>query len=305
MSVLRSQKSGNLTGGSGSASEPDLTSPKRDDAFVNQRKRKLPDPDYDVKAELSSFRNEIMSFFMEFGITQKADMADLKQDLNEIKSDIQTLKNATQTLSEKYENIHEELSTIKSENIELKEKIQILENKVQSIKIHYNDASTSAQVSGPLPAVIEQQDLILEMQERQRRLNNIIIVGIPEKNEADSTLRKQNDQELVMNAIKTVYKSCPDPINVMRIGKYKYGRSRPIKVSFESPNTVKFIFQNKASISNDLRIYADKTTAQQNYLKYLNEELLRREKDGELDLMIKYVNGNPKIIKKSAKNFNP
>lgn len=306
MSVLHSPKSGNLISGSGSASEPDLTSPTRNDMFVNQRKRKQPDSDYNVKDELNSFRNEIMSFFREFGNTQKADITDLKQDLIEIKSEIQTLKTATQVLSEKYENIHMELSSIKSENTELKEKVQILESKLQSFNaINTNTNTDVTPVNSPLPAIAAQQDLILEMQERNRRLNNVILVGIPEINEANSTLRKQNDQNLVMKSIKTIYDNCPMPIFTVRIGKYQYGKNRPIKVCFESSNTVKHIFKNKSKLGKDFRIYADQTTSQQNYLKYLKDELLRREKEGESDLTIKYINGNPKIVQKYTKNSTP
>lgn len=302
-----SPKSSGFMSGSGSVSQPDLSTPTRDEMYVSQRKRKLPNIDVDVTAELGLFRQEIMSFFKEFAISQKTDMGDLKQDLSEIKNELKTLKNVTQNLSEKYNNIHEELSTIKSENLEIKEKMQNLETEIQSLKENENNVncpalSQAAAATFTGPPFATHEDLILEVQERQRRLQNLIIVGIPEKSESDATIRKQYDHDLIMRTLKSIYDNCPPPTKVMRLGKYKYGKNRPLKLFFESADTVKHIFKNRSKISNDVRIYADQTPAQLNYIKDLKVDLQKRQAGGELDLVIKYINGHPKIIKKAAKN---
>lgn len=70
MSVHHSPKSGKLTSGSGSGSQPDLRT-----YFENMNttafKRKYPDYGLEWKADLKSFKTDIMSFFAEFANTQK------------------------------------------------------------------------------------------------------------------------------------------------------------------------------------------------------------------------------------------
>lgn len=65
----------------------------------------------------------------------------------------------------------------------------------------------------------------------------------------------------------------------------------------------KLLLREKNNITDgNIKIYPDKTKIEQLHLKILNEELKIRQKNGEDNLIIKYKNGYPKIIK-APKNY--
>lgn len=306
-----------ISGSGGGSSKNDLRTSTSEESLVKQRKRKQPDSDVSVTTELNLFRNEIMSFFKEFGKTQKADISDIKQNLGEIKAEFQTLKTEISNLSQQCGNLQAEVSIIQTENKEFREKFGELEANMHSLKIKDNfiTAATAAAAGAgepsttgaPLPLIYStpnasHEALIFELEERQRRSNNIIVVGISEITEKNLKLRQEYDLLEIMKILKNIYEDCPCPVKTMRLGKYTYGIDRPIRVSFESTDTIKLILRNKFKLTGEVRVYADQTPSQRSYLKSVKDELLRRERDGESDLIIKYVKGLPRIVKRPSKN---
>lgn len=80
-------------------------------------------------------------------------------------------------------------------------------------------------------------------------------------------------------------------------------KARPMKLCFDSQETVKIILRNKTGIKeNSFRIYSDQTPYQQNFMVNLKKELKERQERGETDLTIKYIKGIPKIITQPSKN---
>lgn len=311
MSVHRSPKSGKLGRDDGGGSSPDLHTPTCEETFIS-RKRNRPDLDVDIiKSELDSFRKEIMCFFKEFAKSQKTDIMGLKQDLVEIKDEIKTLNSVTENLSQKYDNMQKEVSDIKSENAEFREKLQTLQSEIiHSAKISANSTTATIDATPPISLVTNtpnasHEALFLEIEERHRRLNNIIIVGISELAEKNLMLRQQYDLDEGMKVLETILEQCPKPVKTIRLGKYSHDNNRPIKAFFKSPDTVRAILRNKSKLTDErVRIYADQTPSQKTYLQNLKDELLRRKNDGESDLMIKYVKGVPKIMIMPPKNSN-
>lgn len=123
-----------ISGSGGSSSKNDLRTSTSEESLVKQRKRKQPDSDVSVTTELNLFRNEIMSFFKEFGKTQKADISDIKQNLGEIKAEFQTLKTEISNLSQQCGNLQAEVSIIQTENKEFREKFGELEANMHSLR---------------------------------------------------------------------------------------------------------------------------------------------------------------------------
>lgn len=304
MSVQHSPKGAQEISDSGSSSQSDLNSLARQECFVKQRKRKQPTSDGDIKLEINMFRHEMMSFFQDFSKTHKENICEIKQDLMEIKQEMKTLKNTNEKLSQDYEKVCTDLQNIKITNKEMQEKIKQMEQNLNSIKSNSNtEKNMNLNLPQLQPPTACAEDIILEFQDRQQRLNNVIIVGIPEyEGENVVLLRQKYDLEKAVNLLKVILPDCPIPIKTIRLGKYNAEKTRPLKVCLESHDIVKKLLRNKSKLSDDQRLYADQTPAQRSYLEQLSAELKRREDEGESNLTIKYIKGIPKIVEKPSKN---
>ena len=98
-------------------------------------------------------------------------------------------------------------------------------------------------------------------------MNNIIILGAPEKDNPDRAERNKVDQALAEELLKTLeIKEAPE--KSYRVGAYSKKKSqenassndaksngseqtgRPLKVTFKSPDTVKFIMENATKLAS-------------------------------------------------------
>lgn len=61
------------------------------------------------------------------------------------------------------------------------------------------------------------------------------------------------------------------------------------------------VLRNKFKLTKPTKIQPDQTVMQREYLKYLRDELERRTRNGETDLTIKYIYGQPKIVNQTDK----
>lgn len=148
------------------------------------------------------------------------------------------------------------------------------------------------------------EQLISEMQERKKRENNIIIVGICEQTSAKAQERMLKDENDVVNIISAACQGIAKPIKVYRIGKYNPGKNRRIKICFDKPEPALTLLRNKIKFPDNIKIYSDQTPAQQKYFQSVKDELTQRIKAGENDIIIKYINGVPTIVKSVSKNSN-
>lgn len=295
-------------------SEPDLRSPGSSEFLTPTRnftpisKRKQPDPDVGIiKEELAMFRKEMMAFFKGFAVQQKEDIAELKENLVEIRDEIKTMRDTTDNLTLRYKDINQEVSELKTENSDMRDKLKTLESDIKLIKTTHLQNEQAPSTSGVCSTSYSaQEDMFHELEERQRRMNNIIVVGIKEPIEKNAKIRQKHDQDQVMEILKKIYenKDCPTPLKYSRLGKYNPDKTRLIKVSLQSTDEVKFTLRNKSKLpeNTNIRVYADQTPAQKAYLHTIQEELKTREKNGELDIGIKYIKGIPKIVKNPSKN---
>lgn len=287
MSMLRSP----FKGGSGSGSTPDL---RNLDKYI-QRKRKNVDPepvspesDRDIRKEWNEFRKEIMPILRD----QSSSSAQICQQITEIKNEFKNMNSIIEKLVSEQSELKNEINEMKMQNTLINDKVKSLEVSVTTIK---NNSTTIEN-----PPRLCNETIILELKDRTEREKNVIIAGICEKNIKNFEIRRKHDYEEVMKVMKSIDAACPDPLRILRLGKYTDGKHRLTKVCFQSAEIAKNILKNKDKINNSqIQIYTDKTLAQKEYLKHLYTELTQRVQKGESNLTVKYVNGTPKIIKQS------
>ncbi|CAG4950241.1 unnamed protein product [Parnassius apollo] len=88
---------------------------------------------------------------------------------------------------------------------------------------------------------VNEQIIRREVQERKKRENNIIIVGISEQNFTSTEERILKDEVEVLNITSIIEKDIPKPNKIFRIGKYNPGKQRRVKVCFDKPETAKVL----------------------------------------------------------------
>ncbi|KAJ2937133.1 hypothetical protein O0L34_g19442 [Tuta absoluta] len=159
-------------------------------------------------------------------------------------------------------------------------------------------------------SMLATESAINEMSERANRSTNLIIYDIPEPTIGDVDQRRAHDSEQCKKIIaKVTNKVNCSGIKVFRLGAPKTSpganpRPRPVKVILKNKSDAIEVLRNKAKLENSRAVTADLTPMQREYLKYLREELDKRSNDGEADLTIKYVRGQPMIVKKGPSQKN-
>lgn len=243
--------------------------------------------------------SEMLAFFTSNNTMQMDNFSKISEDILVIKNQVSDIKSTTDSLNEEQNKLKSEITDIKTSNKLTQNKVELLESKIQSINSNMSQCGTLE--ASPKEKV--QEDIIMELNERNLRSKNILISGITESTSTDPKERQVHDKNMSMSIIKTIYADCPQPRYVFRVGKYKKDKNRLVKVCFDSSDIVLNILRNKSSVKNEMnKFYPDQTPQQQSYMKYLKEELDSRTKNGETNLIIKYVRGTPKIISTPPKN---
>lgn len=270
----------------------------KDKPQITFRKRKELEPDFSIKQEFESLRNEMRSFMTSFSNLQNENMSIMQQDMNEIKEQLSGIRLSTEKVVEEQSKIKDELENLRRHCIINENSIKSLQNEVNRTKsIQIPPSSTQSQTS---PFTYE--ELLTEIQERTQRQKNIIIIGVPESSHENTTERVKYDTNEVLNVLQTIEKSCPHPLKIFRIGKYVAGRNRPLKACFESEQIVMRLLRNRTNIKNNIKLYSDQTYNQRSYLNQLKSELMQRQENGEENITIKYIKGTPKIVAQQPKN---
>lgn len=147
-----------------------------------------------------------------------------------------------------------------------------------------------------------EEDVVMELQERQKREKNIILLNVPECCDSNPVNRKSADEKEVRKIAQELTGTVPEIVTIFRLGKKldsNAGNVRPVKVvlasRFESIN----ILKNRNRCSGNVRIKNDLTPKQQEHLRKLKSVLETRLANGE-ELTIKYIKGTPKIVEKEA-----
>lgn len=311
MSVQRSptKKNPEVKGGS----LTDLSKMQLENINTAQRKRKQPENDCDCQVEIQELRHEIshITKLLETLIDkQDVTLENMKQNLTEIKDQICDIKQATTSLTAEQNDIRSELSKLNTQQNVSETKMQHIESNFEQItnkltvaegKLQSLDALLQKNPTTKLDSTNE--EFFWEIQERNNRMKNLIIFGVPEYSQADIKLRHQHDQQEVAKILDSLIDNCPKPFKIIRIGKYNKDKNRHIKICFTESETPRLLLSNKTKLKNTFKIFTDQTPMQQKLFRETKMELNRRLSAGETNLIIKYVKGIPKVIEnRSQKN---
>lgn len=150
-------------------------------------------------------------------------------------------------------------------------------------------------------SMLATESAIQEMAERANRANNLIVYDIPESSSDVVEQRIEHDKKECVAVMQNVTGKVKfDGIKLFRLGARKSvagARPRPLKVVLHSKRDALEVLRNKSKLSKPSSIVADQTPMQREYMKHLREELTKRTNDGETDITIKYVRGQPTIVK--------
>lgn len=178
-----------------------------------------------------------------------------------------------------------------------------LREELNDIKKQLSESQTAPPPVPLLPTVSlpDTNALIEELAERERRSNNVIMVGIKESESDNNSDRIAYDElcvKKILSEINTESDHSVSVVRVLRLGRREPGggKPRPVKVVFGSRQDSLWVLKNKSKLKKEVRVYDDKTPKQREELNKLRENLKVRIDKGEKDLTIKYIRGSPKIV---------
>ncbi|CAH2087332.1 unnamed protein product [Euphydryas editha] len=215
----------------------------------------------------------------------------LRVEITTIKDSLSTFKQQLGNLSERMEKVETDIKkceSVSSDICYLKSSFEKLEmEKDKLLSTMNNDPLATTLQNTPHTAY---EDLAAELHDRALRSKNIVVVGILEDTNSDVSKMKEQDKQKLQKILHTINPNCPLPLRIYRLGKQISGKSRPIKVCFESESTVKYLLRNKTKIKNEkLRIYSDQTPQQKQYMSALR-------KLEELTCILKYIPTDVHIV---------
>ena len=128
-------------------------------------------------------------------------------------------------------------------------------------------------------------DILDEVEQRQRRMNNVMIFGLPESTEALAD-RRRFDEANIQELFSEVGAVGICPINFRRIGKIVEGRCRPLRVEMSATANADRVIRSGRKLRNSSRfrrvfVSKDLTKSQQEEVRNLRTELVRRRDLGE------------------------
>lgn len=273
------------------------------DSELNQvtirNKRKQPeDDDTTIKKELSELRKQMAEMMALLTSTSYAQT----ENIDQICQTVTTIKNYVKNIVNTMDHIILEQEILKANLDNLKKGAEISDKKIKSLEsdiVALKSTSTSNQIT------LKNEELISEIQERNARAKNIVIVGIPQSKSSISIERYEHDKKEILKLTSTMYAECPEPEKIFRLGKPKTDGTRPLKVCHKSEEIAKTLLRNRSTKFENIKIFSDQTVGQRKYLQNLKIELQTRTTNGETDLHVKYVKGTPKIVKSLEKKALP
>lgn len=161
----------------------------------------------------------------------------------------------------------------------------------------------AAQSNSPMVDNSQFEEILQEMNERQRRKCNVVVFGFKEDVITGVQSRADRDKNNIADMLREI--SVPENVCVkaIRIGKADHNRNtpRPIKVTVNDEFLTHEIIRKAKNLSNtvrykDIRISLDRTPRQIDYYKSVKSQLTERIAGGENNLRIKYVRGIPRIV---------
>ncbi|CAL8117046.1 unnamed protein product [Orchesella dallaii] len=186
--------------------------------------------------------------------------------------------------------IKQENSKLKSDvTAEVKEEIGKIADRITNLEEKYeqlvvqnaSSADNAKTMQESLTNITEMHNKLKEQQDRIHRINNIIVMGIPENENALTTLHNILDIVLPNNTYRTHTK-------VIRVGKPAEMKTRPIRVQLNSNNEVYTALRNGVllkdiEIHRNVYIRKDQTKLQQDERRRYMQEKKRTQTQDDME----------------------
>lgn len=150
---------------------------------------------------------------------------------------------------------------------------------------------------------IDFEEIVIELEERQKRKKNVIVYNIPEPN-SNAALNEQraSDKVNVSAILNTVLPELPcDNLKLFRLGAFSTTKNRPVRVILDNEEAVRKVLKNSSKLKSknehkNINISADRTKKQMDLFRKTKEELTERINAGDTNCRIKYIMGIPRIV---------
>lgn len=135
---------------------------------------------------------------------------------------------------------------------------------------------------------LSEDTVACELVERQKRSSNIVIFNMPDSD---------NDVNAAKEVFTNLVNKRIDIKSATRVGRENKKGLRALKITLQDSIMASEILRAKRDPLKGRNIYiaADLTPCQRAHLNKVKEELLKRKNEGEQNLILKYINGIPKI----------
>lgn len=175
--------------------------------------------------------------------------------------------------------------------------IKDIKNSIDDIKKDLNEVKNHQPVKNK---TILFEEIIQEISERDKRKRNLMVFNLPEPTSTNPQERVLQDRTQINKILNLANYSNSNDFKIIRLGGFRDGYRRPIKVILDSENCVHNIIKVARSLKNmqgfeNVTLSFDRTPGQVNYYRQLRSEMNDRISKGETNLRIQYVNGCPTI----------
>ncbi|KAJ3652304.1 hypothetical protein Zmor_018282 [Zophobas morio] len=151
--------------------------------------------------------------------------------------------------------------------------------------------------------ITSEEEIFAEINDRLHRSKNVIVYNLSEFQSDDLNTRINKDKESVSNILNSMNLPLYE-FKSIRLGTAKQNsKPRPLKLIFKNANEAMEVLKDRRKAPNDIKLNYDQTILQREKYKMVRQELQTRLSNGEQNLAIRYIRGEPKIISKSNKKI--
>ncbi|CAH2109314.1 unnamed protein product [Euphydryas editha] len=184
------------------------------------------------------------------------ELSEMRSEMTRISSLLEKYVNLSEQTNKNLQDSISDQEKIKCHLTELDESIVIGQNKIKSLEAEFAQFKQSAEASSHSQDKLTLcEQIIKEVQNRNNRDKNIILVGLPEPNCSQPEERKLKDETDVLNVISLLGVDIPKPASIFRVGKLNPKRSRKVKICFETLGPAKTLLRNKEKLPRDIKMY--------------------------------------------------
>ncbi|KAJ8666229.1 hypothetical protein QAD02_007891 [Eretmocerus hayati] len=168
---------------------------------------------------------------------------------------------------------------------------QLIASCVVCNELHHADPECAGLLSQKLCSIssLTNGRTIQEIQKCISRSKNLLLLNVTDTN------YMTKDQTTVMDILGHTSVNM-DNMKVLRVGNQVGSEPRPLLITLTQQDVMRLL-KNKNRTGKNYLVADDRTRLQQNQYKNAANRLLKRTQGGERNLMIRYINNSPTVIK--------